>query len=104
MSTHSLDDMAKVLNMNETNPTAASGKIPQCPICCKMFRWANEVVIHLRTHTGERPFPCPYCEYRATQRGALKRHLSVKHPVELTQYSSPQWPGGVVNKPDNTSK
>jgi hypothetical protein len=29
---------------------------------------------HRRTHTGDRPYSCDHCTYRATQSGSLKTH------------------------------
>ena len=50
-----------------------------CPYCGKMFQGTWHLRRHLRTHTGERPFCCPYCPYRATQSGDLKRHVNGMH-------------------------
>lgn len=31
---------------------------------------------HIRVHTKEKPFPCPYCPLRFTQKGNLRTHMT----------------------------
>jgi hypothetical protein len=42
--------------------------------CQKAFKRKNELVIHTRSHTGERPFPCNECDYKGRTSGSLKEH------------------------------
>ncbi|KAF2368663.1 Zinc finger C2H2-type, partial [Trinorchestia longiramus] len=58
--------------------TIASGHA--CQFCGKTFPWPSKLNEHMRTHTGERPFQCPHCVYRATQRITLKKHIFAVHP------------------------
>ena len=51
-----------------------------CKVCGRVCPFPCEMIKHMRTHTGERPFPCPYCPYRATQTNNLKRHIMSNHP------------------------
>ena len=40
--------------------------------------WEN----HQRVHDGKRPYPCPHCELRFTQRQSLRDHIRVVHLKE----------------------
>ncbi|XP_047740470.1 longitudinals lacking protein, isoforms H/M/V isoform X34 [Hyalella azteca] len=58
-----------------------------CNICSKPARDKDNLTRHMRTHTGERPFACPHCPYRSSQKTHLKTHVNIKHgPTKLAQH------------------
>lgn len=89
--------------------SASSSGRPQhvCRFCGKVLSSDSSLQIHLRSHTGERPYQCPVCLSRFTTRGNLKAHflrhreqnpelsLSLLPPALSEQTQSVSAPGGI---------
>ncbi|KAG8259366.1 hypothetical protein J6590_014834 [Homalodisca vitripennis] len=53
----------------------------QCSRCGRRYQHKHNLLQHLNHYCGKgAQFPCPLCDYRATQKGSLKRHMAFKHP------------------------
>ena len=48
----------------------------RCKFCGKVFGSDSALQIHIRSHTGERPYKCNVCGNRFTTKGNLKVHFS----------------------------
>ena len=59
--------------------------IYECSYCYKVFNHKNNFRKHERIHTGEKPYQCPHCDYKARLKEHLKGHLFRKHLVNQYQ-------------------
>ncbi|XP_023675769.2 sal-like protein 1 isoform X1 [Paramormyrops kingsleyae] len=66
----------------------------KCRFCAKVFGSDSALQIHLRSHTGERPYKCNICGNRFSTRGNLKVHFQrhkEKYPhIEMNPYPVPE--------------
>ncbi|RXG61161.1 Protein glass [Armadillidium vulgare] len=48
-----------------------------CPTCQKRFTEKEDLHRHIRVHSGEKPFVCSTCSKSFTAKGVLHRHIRV---------------------------
>ena len=47
----------------------------KCKSCTKRFSHKGHYEVHVRTHTGEKPFVCAWCNVKYSTKRSLERHV-----------------------------
>ena len=50
-----------------------------CTYCGKGFASKSDMTVHLKVHSGQKPYSCPYCDYRAVRKSAIRVHSLRRH-------------------------
>lgn len=84
----------------ETEEDVTSGHT--CAVCGRSFPLLSSLSQHMRRHTREKPYKCPYCEHRTAQKGRLKAHIR-SHKLGLFSHNLSDTEGnGNQEQKDNT--
>ncbi|XP_012730881.2 zinc finger protein 516 [Fundulus heteroclitus] len=75
METEDKEDVShkQTAGIKEAEEDAAS--CHTCGVCGRSFPLLSSLSQHMRRHTREKPYKCPYCEHRTAQKGSLKAHI-----------------------------
>ncbi|KAI5646318.1 zinc-finger double domain-containing protein [Phthorimaea operculella] len=56
--------------------------VHSCEFCGKKFRYEGNLIVHRRSHTGEKPYKCTECDEAFEKASKLKRHMKVHRPAD----------------------
>lgn len=58
-----------------------------CEFCGRRFNQKHHLRHHKYTHTGERPYFCPFCDQTFTQTSSRNKHIKTIHPVDMLRHN-----------------
>ncbi|XP_053690659.1 zinc finger protein 791-like [Sabethes cyaneus] len=68
-----------------------------CPHCDEKFKTKQSLVLHIRYHTGEKPFQCRYCSNRYSHTTDRQRHEMAAH-TKVRPHKCSKCPAAFIRK------
>lgn len=59
-----------------------------CCTCYKQFKGHYTIMRHILIHTGEKPYSCFHCDYRAVQKVQLLGHCMRRHSMSKEHFKA----------------
>src|SRR6218665_850993 len=66
--------IAMMGDKNKNSKVVNKGKRHKCNLCHKSFIWNANLIVHMRSHTGDKPYNCQLCHKSFTCVGNLTVH------------------------------
>ncbi|KAM6223648.1 zinc finger protein 296 [Rhynchocyon petersi] len=63
-------------------PRVNGRRSPTCSVCKKTLSSFSNLKVHMRSHTGERPYACDQCPYACAQSSKLNRHKKTHRQLQ----------------------
>ncbi|XP_006871541.1 PREDICTED: zinc finger protein 296 [Chrysochloris asiatica] len=63
-------------------PRTSGRRSPTCTVCKKTLSSFSNLKVHMRSHTGERPYACDQCSYACAQSSKLNRHKKTHRQLQ----------------------
>lgn len=67
---------------SRVGPMGPTRRSPTCPVCKKTLSSFSNLKVHMRSHTGERPYACDQCPYACAQSSKLNRHKKTHRQLQ----------------------